>query len=78
MPAIGTVPEIRRASTSNWPMLGMYQPDAIANYQVEGRTYLVTANEGDARDYDGLAVSRPSHSIRVCFRTQTLSVRTLR
>jgi hypothetical protein len=37
----------------NWPVLGMYQPDAIAAYQVGGRTYLVTANEGDARDYDG-------------------------
>lgn len=33
-----------------WPgMAGLYQPDAIANYQFEGSTYLVTANEGDAR-----------------------------
>ncbi|HYQ34119.1 MAG TPA: choice-of-anchor I family protein [Lapillicoccus sp.] len=29
------------------------QPDAIAAYQVRGRTYLVTANEGDTRDWDG-------------------------
>ncbi len=36
-----------------WPVLGMYQPDAIAAYEVEGATFLVTANEGDARDYDG-------------------------
>ncbi|MEZ4868570.1 MAG: choice-of-anchor I family protein [Caldilineaceae bacterium] len=36
-----------------WPVLGMYQPDAIAAYAVDGETYLVTANEGDARDYDG-------------------------
>lgn len=28
---------------------GMYQPDAIAAYQVQGKTYLVSANEGDAR-----------------------------
>lgn len=28
---------------------GMYQPDAIASYRVNGQTYLVTANEGDAR-----------------------------
>jgi len=35
-----------------WPVLGMYQPDAIAAYEYQGRTYLVTANEGDARDYD--------------------------
>lgn len=36
-------------------VLGMYQPDAIASYVVGGQTYLVTANEGDARDYDGFA-----------------------
>ena len=29
------------------------QPDAIASYQVRGRTYLVTAEEGDTRDWDG-------------------------
>lgn len=40
---------------ANWPILGMYQPDGIASYQVNGRTYIVTANEGDARDYDGFA-----------------------
>lgn len=28
---------------------GMYQPDAIASYTVDGQTYLLTANEGDAR-----------------------------
>ncbi|PSN18849.1 alkaline phosphatase [filamentous cyanobacterium CCP5] len=33
-------------------LLGMYQPDAIAAYTgPDGRTYLVTANEGDAREY---------------------------
>ena len=36
---------------ANWPVFGMYQPDAIASYQHRGRTYLVTANEGDARVY---------------------------
>jgi Ca2+-binding RTX toxin-like protein len=33
-------------------LFGMYQPDAIASYEVEGQTYYITANEGDARDYD--------------------------
>ncbi|WP_157670765.1 choice-of-anchor I family protein [Chitinibacter sp. GC72] len=28
---------------------GMYQPDSIASYSVAGNTYLVLANEGDAR-----------------------------
>ena len=34
-------------------VLGMYQSDAIATYTVDGTAYLVTANEGDARDYEG-------------------------
>jgi len=38
-----------------WPVLGMYQPDAIASYTVGGNTYLVTANEGDSRDYGGFS-----------------------
>lgn len=34
---------------ANYPVFGMYQPDAIASYVANGTTYLVTANEGDAR-----------------------------
>ena len=37
----------------NWPVKGAYQPDAIDYYSVNNTSYLVTANEGDARDYDG-------------------------
>ncbi len=40
---------------ASWPVLGMYQPDAIAAYRVGGRQYVVTANEGDARDYAGFS-----------------------
>jgi hypothetical protein len=36
---------------ANWPVKGVYMPDAIASYTVGGQTYLVTANEGDAREY---------------------------
>ena len=39
----------------NWPISGMYQPDAIASYRFRGRTFLVLANEGDARDFDGFS-----------------------
>lgn len=35
----------------NWPIFGMRMPDAIASYEANGETYYVTANEGDARDY---------------------------
>jgi hypothetical protein len=34
-----------------WKLKGMYMPDAIANYTVNGKTYFITANEGDAREY---------------------------
>jgi DNA-binding beta-propeller fold protein YncE len=40
---------------ATWPVLGMYLPDAIAVYEVDGQLYLVTANEGDTRDYDGFS-----------------------
>lgn len=44
-----------RINITTWPVFGMYQPDAIASYKVRGQTYLVTANEGDARDYAGFS-----------------------
>ncbi len=34
---------------SNWPVLGMYQPDGIAAFEYGGETFLLTANEGDGR-----------------------------
>jgi 2',3'-cyclic-nucleotide 2'-phosphodiesterase/3'-nucleotidase/5'-nucleotidase len=40
---------------AEWPVKGMYQPDGIASYRYGRDTFLVTANEGDARDYDGFA-----------------------
>ncbi len=36
------------------PVFGLYQPDAIAQFTSGGQTYLVTANEGDAREYAAL------------------------
>ena len=35
------------------PTLGMYQPDSIASFQRGNATFILSANEGDARDYDG-------------------------
>ena len=37
---------------ANWPVRGMYQPDAIAPFTVNGTSYVILANEGDARDYN--------------------------
>jgi hypothetical protein len=39
---------------AKWPVLGMYQPDGIESYKVHGKTYLVMANEGDARDWPNI------------------------
>lgn len=36
---------------ANFPVKGYYMPDAIANYTVNGTTYIVTANEGDEKEY---------------------------
>ncbi|MGI4741956.1 MAG: choice-of-anchor I family protein [Janthinobacterium lividum] len=40
---------------ANWPIKGMRLPDAIATFEVGGTAYLLTANEGDARDYSGFS-----------------------
>jgi hypothetical protein len=37
---------------NNWPVKGIYMPDAIAAVQIDGTQYYLTANEGDARDAD--------------------------
>jgi len=42
-----------KIAIKNWPVFGIYMPDGIASFEHEGNTYLVTANEGDSRDYDG-------------------------
>lgn len=34
-----------------WPVRGLFMPDAIHAYAANGETYLVTANEGDAREW---------------------------
>ncbi len=38
---------------NNWPVLSFYQPDAIDYFEIGGIGYIISANEGDARDYDG-------------------------
>jgi 2',3'-cyclic-nucleotide 2'-phosphodiesterase / 3'-nucleotidase / 5'-nucleotidase len=38
-----------KINIQNYPVFGMYQPDAIASFASGGKTYYVTANEGDSR-----------------------------
>lgn len=35
----------------NWPVFGMYQPDAITSVNIGGVDYIFSANEGDSREY---------------------------
>lgn len=43
------------ADIGNWPVLSMYQPDGLASFDVDGQTYLLSANEGDAQDWEGFS-----------------------
>jgi len=36
-------------------VFGMYQPDTIATYSWNGASFILSANEGDARDYDAFS-----------------------
>ncbi|WP_052339898.1 choice-of-anchor I family protein [Gorillibacterium massiliense] len=49
--------DMRRDGTINIKtepnVFGIYQPDGITAYTVSGKTYLITANEGDSRDWNG-------------------------
>jgi hypothetical protein len=39
---------------ANWPVQSFYIPDGVANYTVNNKTYLITANEGDEKEYTPL------------------------
>jgi WD40 repeat protein len=47
-----------RISLGTWPVRGHYQPDALAFFSVNNTPYLVSANEGDAREYTGYTENR--------------------
>jgi len=56
------------ALAGNWktvPVKGLYQPDAIASYEVGGQTYYVTANEGDSRNLDDFVSGAFNEEVRV-------------
>lgn len=41
----------------NWPVYGMYQPDSIASFRVDGDDYIIMANEGDAREWPNVTLT---------------------
>ncbi|HEY8240379.1 MAG TPA: choice-of-anchor I family protein [Kiritimatiellia bacterium] len=54
VPGNGLDPSDRDSAIAitNWPVFGMYMPDAIASFTSGGATYYATANEGDTRTED--------------------------
>ncbi|WP_186763920.1 choice-of-anchor I family protein [Planomicrobium sp. CPCC 101079] len=39
----------------NWPVLSMYQPDGITSFEADGKTFILSANEGDLQDWEGFS-----------------------
>jgi len=39
-------------SLESWPLFGFYQPDVITTFNHEGENFIVTANEGDVKEYN--------------------------
>lgn len=37
---------------ATWPVFGLYQPDAIAAFEIGGELFVATANEGDSRGFE--------------------------
>ncbi|MGQ4268389.1 choice-of-anchor I family protein [Nocardiopsis changdeensis] len=48
------------------PVYGMYQPDGFDMYRHRGRSLLVTANEGDVRDWDGYSEEARVKDLELC------------
>ena len=46
-----------------WPVYGMYQPDTIKFLTIGGVDYLLTANEGDSKDYNFFSEEERGHDI---------------
>ena len=49
----------------NHPVFGMYQPDATKFIQIAGKSYIFTANEGDARAYNGFNEERRISALKL-------------
>jgi hypothetical protein len=53
--SLDTSDEMDFIFNASWPIKGLYMPDAVSYYSANGTGYIVTANEGDARDYSAYA-----------------------
>ncbi|MCF0069823.1 choice-of-anchor I family protein [Dyadobacter sp. CY261] len=49
--AIDASDDDKKIELKNWPVKSFYLPDAISYFSVNGTPYVITADEGDAREY---------------------------
>lgn len=54
------------AGLAAWPVQGMYLPDSIDTYTAGGSTYLVTANEGDVREWGDYSEEARVEDLELC------------
>lgn len=62
--------EDKKAEPAVQPVKGLLMPDTIAAYEVNGRTYLVTANEGDGREWPLLPDGEPDEENPAFFKNE--------
>ena len=49
----------------NWPLLAYYLPDAITSFELGANTFLITANEGDTRDYAAFGEEKRVNTLKL-------------
>lgn len=62
--------EDKKAELAAQPVKGLLMPDAIAVYEADGRTFLVTANEGDGREWPLLPDGEPDEENAAFFKNE--------
>lgn len=55
----------QKIELKNWPVKSFYLPDAISYFTVNGTPYVITADEGDAREYDGFDEQKRVSSLKL-------------
>ncbi|GGH27005.1 alkaline phosphatase [Dyadobacter endophyticus] len=55
----------KKVQLKNWPVKSFYLPDAISYFTVNGTPYLITADEGDAREYSAFDEQKRVSSLKL-------------
>lgn len=54
-----------KVELKNWPIKSFYLPDAISYFTVNGTSYVITADEGDAREYSAFDEQKRVSSLKL-------------